>query len=148
MDKRMNLISEMLDLANEITWLNKPKLEEALKGYPLNEIELMEKIAKIPDPNVTKLAAASYLTRGAVSKQTKKMLAKNLIASYQKSDNKKELYFRLTEEGERLNARHQKLHQEFLNEHEIVFAQMSPDEFDAVFRFIGRFREHLKKQKD
>lgn len=32
MDKRINLISEMLDLANEITWLNKPKLEEAYRG--------------------------------------------------------------------------------------------------------------------
>ena len=73
MDKRLALISEMLELANEITWLNKPKLEQALKGYSLNEIELIEKIAKIPHPNVTKLANASYMTRGAISKQTKKM---------------------------------------------------------------------------
>ncbi|MGM0157333.1 hypothetical protein IGI47_001643 [Enterococcus sp. AZ191] len=145
MDKRINLISEMLDLANEITWLNKPKLEEAIEGYPLNEIELIEKIAKLPEPNVTKLAAASYLTRGAISKQTKKLLAKQLIESYQKPENKKELYFRLTEEGKRLNDRHQQLHQEFLKENEAVFEQMSADEFDTVFRFIRRFREQLKK---
>ena len=31
MDKRINLISEMLDLANEITWLNKQKLEEVIE---------------------------------------------------------------------------------------------------------------------
>ncbi len=123
MDKRINLISEMLDLANEITWLNKPKLEEAIEGYPLNEIELIEKIAKLPEPNVTKLAAASYLTRGAISKQTKKLLAKQLIESYQKPENKKELYFRLTEEGKQLNDRHQQLHQEFLKENEAVFEQ-------------------------
>ena len=92
MDKRINLISEMLDLANEITWLNKPKLEEAIEGYPLNEIELIEKIAKLPEPNVTKLAAASYLTRGAISKQTKKLLAKQLIESYQNQKIKRTIF--------------------------------------------------------
>lgn len=106
---------------------------------------MIEKIAKLPEPNVTKLAAASYLTRGAISKQTKKLLAKQLIESYQKPENKKELYFRLTEEGKLLNDRHKQLHQEFLKENEAVFEQMSADEFDTVFRFIGRFREQLKK---
>lgn len=147
MDKRLALISEMLELANEITWQNKPKLEHVLKGYSLNEIELIEKIAEIPHPNVTKLANASYMTRGAISKQTKKMLSQNLIESYQKPENKKERYFRLTTEGYRLNQLHQKLHQEFLEENEVVFRQMTQEEYDTVFRFIGRFRENLKRKK-
>lgn len=147
MDKRLALISEMLELANEITWLNKPKLEQELKGYSLNEIELIEKIAKIPHPNVTKLANASYMTRGAISKQTKKMLSQGLIESYQKPENKKERYFRLTAEGQRLNQLHQKLHQEFLEENEMVFQRMTKEEYDTVFRFIGRFRENLKSKK-
>lgn len=43
MDSRLKLISEMVDLTNEITWRNKPKLEQVLEGYSLNEIDLIEK---------------------------------------------------------------------------------------------------------
>jgi DNA-binding MarR family transcriptional regulator len=82
MDKRQQLMNELMDLCNEIIWLNKPELKSALNGYILNEIELIENIALIPNANVTKLVAASYMTRGAISKLTKKLLAKNIIESY------------------------------------------------------------------
>ncbi|ENZ5544810.1 MarR family transcriptional regulator [Enterococcus hirae] len=147
MDSRLKLISEMVDLTNEITWHNKPKLEQVLEGYSLNEIDLIEKVASISNPNVTKLANASYMTRGAISKLTKKMITNGLLESYQKPENKKERYFRLTAEGQRINKMHQKLHEEFLKENEVVFQQMTKEEFDTVFRFIGRFRENLKRTK-
>ena len=147
MDSRLKLISEMVDLTNEITWRNKPKLEQVLEGYSLNEIDLIEKVASIPNPNVTKLANASYMTRGAISKLTKKMITNGLLESYQKPENKKERYFCLTAEGQRINKMHQKLHEEFLKENEVVFQQMTKEEFDTVFRFIGRFRENLKRTK-
>lgn len=147
MDSRLKLISEMVDLTNEITWRNKPKLEQVLEDYSLNEIDLIEKVASIPNPNVTKLANASYMTRGAISKLTKKMITNGLLESYQKPENKKERYFLLTAEGQRINKMHQKLYEEFLKENEVVFQQMTKEEFDTVFRFIGRFRENLKRTK-
>ena len=109
-----------------------------------SRLNLIEKVASIPTPNVTKLANASYMTRGAISKLTKKMITNGLLESYQKPENKKERYFRLTAEGQRINKMHQKLHEEFLKENEVVFQQMTKEEFDTVFRFIGRFRENLK----
>ncbi|MDF2935735.1 MAG: transcriptional regulator, MarR family [Paenibacillaceae bacterium] len=54
------------------------------------------------DSNVTKLAESFYMTRSAISKITKKLMEKGLIDSYQKPENKKEIYFRLTEQGRRL----------------------------------------------
>ncbi len=71
MDKRQLLIEEYLDLANEIIHRNKPEMEKEFVGFTLNELEVIEHIGKIPDPNVTKLANASYMTRGAISKLTK-----------------------------------------------------------------------------
>ncbi|CAI9396764.1 MULTISPECIES: MarR family transcriptional regulator [Bacillaceae] len=144
MDKRQQLMSELMDLCNEIIWLNKPELESALNGYTLNEIELIENIALIPNANVTKLAAASYMTRGAISKLTKKLLAKNIIESYQNAENKKEIYFRLTANGQKINNIHQELHGLFLKRDNEVFKNMTDDEFDTIFRFIGRYRYHLK----
>lgn len=146
MDKRQLLMSELMDLCNEIIWLNKPELEAALKGVTLSEIELIEHIAMIPNANVTKLAAASYMTRGAISKLTKKLVAKDMIESYQSEHNKKEIYFRLTENGQEINTIHQDLHRSFLKRDQEVFQQMTDEEFDTIFRFIGRYRQHLKNR--
>ena len=144
MDKRQQLMSELMDLCNEIIWRNKPEVELALKDYKLSEIELIENISLIPNANVTKLAAASYMTRGAISKLTKKLIAKNIIESYQSVENKKEIYFRLTTHGKKINNIHQELHQSFLQRDEEVFKYMTDEEFDTIFRFIGRYRHHLK----
>ncbi|MBO0427780.1 MarR family transcriptional regulator [Vagococcus fluvialis] len=145
MDKRQELISQMIDLSNEIEWFNRPILEERLKEYPLSEIELIEKIGTIPNANVTKLASASYMTRGAISKLTKKLLSKDLIESYQIEDNKKEIYFRLTSKGEKIRKVHSDLHMTFLQRDKIVFEGMTNEEFDTIFRFIGKYREHIKR---
>lgn len=144
MDRRQQLMSELLDVCNEIIWLNKPELEEVLKGYSLSEIELIEHVELIPEANVTKLAAASYMTRGAISKLAKKLMKKEVLESYQNEENKKEIYFRLTAEGKKINHIHQQLHQSFLERDKEVFAPMTDDEFDTIFRFIGRYRDHLK----
>lgn len=145
MDKRQELISQMIDLSNEIEWFNRPILEERLKEYPLSEIELIEKIGTIPNANVTKLASASYMTRGAISKLTKKLLSKDIIESYQIEDNKKEIYFRLTSKGEEIRKVHSDLHMTFLQRDKIVFEGMTNEEFDTIFRFIGKYREHIKR---
>jgi|SRR5579875_2704724 len=148
MDKRQQLMSELMDLCNEIIWLNKPELESVLNGYTLNEIQLIENIALIPNANVTKLASASYMTRGAISKLTKKLIAKNIIESYQNAKNKKEIYFRLTTKGQQIHNVHQELHRSFLERDKEVFQNMTDDEFDTIFRFIGRYRHHLKNITD
>ncbi len=93
MDKRQLLIEEYLDLANEIIHRNKPEMEKEFAGFTLNELEVIEHIGKIPDPNVTKLANASYMTRGAISKLTKKLIARGIINTYQSEENKKKSIF-------------------------------------------------------
>lgn len=145
MDKRQQLMSELMDLCNELIWVNKPELESALNGYSLSEIELIENIALISSANVTKLAAASFMTRGAISKLTKKLIAKNIIESYQDAKNKKEIYFRLTTKGQNVNNVHQDLHRSFLDRDQDVFKTMTDGEFDTIFQFISRYRQHLKK---
>lgn len=144
MERQQQLMAQLTDLTNELVWINRPAMEKELQGYKLNEIDLIEKIALIPNPNVTKLAAASYMTRGAISKLTKKMIEKGLIENYQSPENKKKIYFRLTAAGDTLNRRHQKLHEEFAQRDAAAFVNMTDEEFDTVFRFIGRYREHLE----
>lgn len=143
MNKEEQVLVGFRDLYNKLVWLNKDKMEESLKGYKPSEVHCIEYIEKNADSNVTKLAESFYMTRGAISKLTKKLIEKGLIESYQKSDNKKEIYFRLTEQGKVIYQIHEDLHNEFQKRDKIVFEQVTDDQFDSMLNFVDKYNRHL-----
>ncbi len=143
MNKEEQVIMGFRDLFNKIVWLNKSKMEDSLKGYKSSEVHCIEYIGRNIDSNVTKLAESFYMTRGAMSKITKKLLKKGIIESYQKPDNKKEIYFRLTEQGKEVYKIHEKLHKEFQERDKVVFEQITDEQFDIMLSFIEKYSKHL-----
>ncbi|WP_330652425.1 MarR family transcriptional regulator [Paraclostridium sordellii] len=131
------------DLFNKMVWLNKFKMEESLKEYKSSEVHCIEYIGRNVDTNVTKLSAYFYMTRGAMSKLTKKLMKKGVIESYQKPDNKKEIYFRLTEQGKEVYKTHEKLHKEFKERDKAIFEQVTEEQFDSMLNFIEKYSSHL-----
>ena len=146
MNKEEQVILGFRDILNKIVWLNKPKMEESLKGYKSSEVHCMEFIGKNADSNVTKLAESFFMTRSAISKITKKLLEKGLIESYQKPENKKEIYFRLTEEGLAINKIHDDLHKEFRERDKKVFEQVTEEQFDSILSFVEKYSKHLDEE--
>ena len=96
MNKEEQVKMGIWDVYNKMIWLNKFKMEGRLKDYKSSEVHCIEYIGRTADSNVTKLEESFYMTRGAMSKITQKLIKKGIIESYQKPDNKKEIYFRLT----------------------------------------------------
>ncbi|MED5017302.1 MarR family transcriptional regulator [Paenibacillus chibensis] len=143
MNKEKKILMGFRDVYNKMVWLNKDKMEASLKGYTSSEVHCVEYIGKNTDPNVTKLAEFFYMTRGAMSKMTKKLIQKGLIESYQKSDNKKEIYYRLTELGKTIFQIHEDLHQEFQERDKAVFDQLTKEQFDSMLRFVEQYSRHL-----
>jgi DNA-binding MarR family transcriptional regulator len=143
MNKKEQLIINFRDVFNKMVWLNKFKMEESLKGYKASEVHCIESIGKNRDANVTKLAESLYMTRGAISKLTKKLIKKDLIARYQKPDNKKEIYFRLTEQGKLIYKIHEELHKEFQERDKVVFEQVTEEQFDSMLNFVEKYSRHL-----
>jgi len=143
MNKEEQVILGFRDILNKIVWLNKPKMEESLKGHKSSEVHCIEFIGKNADSNVTKLAESFFMTRSAISKITKKLLEKGLIESYQKPENKKEIYFRLTEEGMAINKIHDDLHKEFRERDKAVFEQITEEQFDSILCFVEMYSKHL-----
>jgi len=143
MNKEDQILTGVRDLYNKMVWLNKDKMEESLKGYTSSEVHCIEYIEKNVDSNVTKLAESFFMTRGAISKLTKKLIEKGLIESYQKSDNKKEIYFRLTEQGKVIYKIHEDLHKEFQERDKAVFAQITEEQFDSMLSFVEKYSSHL-----
>lgn len=143
MNKEEQVLTGFRDLYNKMVWLNKDKMEDSLKGYKPSEVHCIECIERNVDSNVTKLAESLYMTRGAISKITQKLIKKGLIESYQKPDNNKEIYFRLTEQGKKINKVHEKLHQEFRERDKAVFEQVTEEQFDSMLSFMEKYSRHL-----
>ncbi|CEO11877.1 MarR family transcriptional regulator [Paraclostridium sordellii] len=143
MNKEEQVIMGVRDLFNKMVWLNKFKMEESLKDYKSSEVHCIEYIGRNVDTNVTKLSEYFYMTRGAMSKLTKKLMKKGVIESYQKPDNKKEIYFRLTEQGKEVYKTHEKLHKEFQERDKAIFEQVTEEQFDSMLNFIEKYSSHL-----
>jgi len=143
MNKEELIMNGFRELYNKLVWLNKDKMEEGLKGFKSSEVHCIEYIENNADSNVTQLAEAFYVTRGAISRMTKKLINKGLIESYQKSENKKEIYFRLTEQGKEIYKIHEELHNEFQQRDKAVFEQVTEAEFDSIINFVEKYSRHL-----
>ncbi|PEM25068.1 MULTISPECIES: MarR family transcriptional regulator [Bacillus cereus group] len=143
MNKEEQVMNGFRELYNKMVWLNKDKMEEGLKGFKSSEVHCIEYIENNADSNVTQLAEAFYVTRGAISRMTKKLINKGLIESYQKSENKKEIYFRLTEQGKEIYKIHEELHNEFQQRDKAVFEQVTEAEFDSIINFVEKYSRHL-----
>ncbi|MED0948996.1 MarR family transcriptional regulator [Bacillus mobilis] len=143
MNKEEQVMNGFRELYNKMVWLNKDKMEEGLKGFKSSEVHCIEYIENNADSNVTQLAEAFYVTRGAISRMTKKLINKGLIESYQKSENKKEIYFKLTEQGKEIYIIHEELHNEFQQRDKAVFEQVTEEEYDSIINFVEKYSRHL-----
>ncbi len=146
MNKDEQIMIDLRDLFNKMVWLNKFKMEDSLKGFKSSEVHCIEYIGRNVDSNVTKLAEAFYMTRSAISKLTKKLMVKGIIDSYQKPENKKEIYFRLTKQGEVIYKIHEDLHNEFRDRDKTVFDQVTEEQLNGILSFIEKYNRHLDEE--
>lgn len=146
MDKEEQVLMGLRNLVNKMAWINKPKMEKRLEGYKSSEVHCIEYLGKNADSNVTRLAESFYMTTGAISKLTKKLIKKGIIESYKKPDNKKEIYFRLTKEGQRVFNVHEELHKEFQERDKSIFDQMSKEQYDSMISFMESYSNHLDEE--
>lgn len=65
------------------------------------------------------------------------------MKSFKSKDNKKEIYFKLTTQGESVYQIHSELHESFQNRDQSVFDSMTEDEFNNMMTFINRYHQHL-----
>jgi len=146
MDKEEQVLMGLRNLVNKMAWINKPKMEKRLEGYKSSEVHCIEYLGKNADSNVTRLAESFYMTTGAISKLTKKLIKKGVIESYKKPDNKKEIYFRLTKEGQKIFNVHEELHKEFQERDKSVFDKMSKEQYDSMISFMDSYSNHLDEE--
>lgn len=126
--------------------LSKLTEDEKLHGYNYSEIHTIAAIGDLEDPNVTQIANSMNVTRGAISKITKKLLEQNLIESYQRDGNKQKIFFRLTESGQFLYDEHSKRHNLWLKRDNAFIERFDLKTIEQIEEFMKAFNDYLQTQ--
>ena len=107
-------------------------------------IELIDKNDKI---NNKFLAKELNLSKPAVTKSIKKLLSKNLVVELNNEENKREIYYKLTKEGEKLSFIHDELHKQAVKKYEEVLKVFDDKEMETIIEFLQRSVDELKKEE-
>lgn len=126
--------------------LSKLTEDEKLHGYNYSEIHTIAAIGDLENPNVTQIANFMNVTRGAISKITKKLLEQNLIESYQRDSNKQKIFFRLTESGQFLYDEHAKRHNLWLKRDDAFIERFDLKTIEQIEEFMKAFNDYLQTQ--
>jgi DNA-binding MarR family transcriptional regulator len=110
------------------------------------EVHCIDLIEKIKVPNVTKLSKTFHLTRGAISKLVKRLIIGGTIEAYQKPENKKEIYYKLTELGREIYLSHEKQHQNRIDRDSLLFTQLCEAEKDSLLSIFEKIDIHFKNE--
>ena len=146
MTKQEELLKEISLMLEHQDMLTKLTESQCLDEYGYSETHCIDNIGRLELPNVTKIAEHMQMTRGAISKMTKKLLAKGLIETYTLETNKKEIYFKLTERGMILFKEHEKRHKQWEERDMQFLSRYTQDETETVMKFMQEFNEYLGSQ--
>ena len=144
--KHQILLKEIASMLQRQEMLTKLTESVCLEEYSYSETHCIDYIGKTELPNVTKIADNMQMTRGAISKMTKKLLAKGLIEKYSLASNKKEIYFRLTESGLELYKEHEKRHKLWEQRDSKFLERYSAEEMEIITKFMQEFNVYLEEK--
>ncbi|MGG1230564.1 MarR family transcriptional regulator [Bacillus halotolerans] len=127
----------------------KEAAEEDVIDVPKNmtSIHVIDCIGQHEPINNTGIAKKMNLSKANVTKISTKLIKEEFINRYQLSDNKKEVYFKLTRKGRQIFDLHEKLHKK----KELAFYQFldsfSQDEQNAVLKFLEQLTSRLEAEQ-
>lgn len=146
MKEQQKLLKEIALMLERQDMLSKLTESQCLDEYGYSETHCIDYIGRLNLPNVTKIAEQMQMTRGAISKMTKKLLTKGLIEKYTLETNKKEVYFRLTDAGRILFKEHEKRHKQWEKRDMKFLSRYSKEETAVILKFMEEFNVYLDGQ--
>ena len=107
------------------------------------EIELLEKIYQYPQAHISILSVKLGVTKSAVTQMSIKLLDKGLIEKFQDSKNKKEKYFRLTNEGKKARETYMAHHDQALNEMRAYLCSLNENDKNTILTFMKMMKQYM-----
>ena len=107
--------------------LSKLTESEELHGYNYSEIHTIAAIGDMEFPNVTGISQAMHMTRGAISKITRRLMQNGMI-----------------DKGQQLYEEHEKRHNLWLERDNAFLQKYSKKELDEIQQFMMDFNNYLE----
>jgi DNA-binding MarR family transcriptional regulator len=134
-----------------------PVRHDANHALHHSERHMIDRIGEGPGVNITEFAAASGVTKGAISQIVKKIEKKGFVRRIKRSGNEKEVYLELTEAGQEFYEKRKKINDESLRPLYEHLKRYSDDEVEflvSMFKWFDVFldaskqkmQEHAKKE--
>lgn len=142
----MDLTGLFKEYGDKQEMLSKLRVDKALRKYNNSELHIIAAIGDLEHPNVTALAEYMKMTKGGISKNMKKLATLNLVEAFQLDDNSKNIYYRLTKEGEKVYALHDKAHKAWLERDRRFMADFSEEQLKKVADFMERYIAYLDEK--
>ena len=105
MDRSEELLQLVLEYTNLSDETDKLHNRDSLSGYDNSELNCLDAIGRLEQPNVTALAGEMRMTKGAISKILRKLSDKGAVEPYQLGSNRQKIFYRLTDAGQELFRR-------------------------------------------
>lgn len=115
---------------------------------PFSEIHMIEAIGLHPGSKLTDIAQVMNITKGTASKTITNLEDKGLVRKYQLEDNRKEIYFELTELGELAFDGHYSYHQSISGDIDQEFEGYSLEEQELILEFIRKKTVEMSRYLD
>ena len=143
------LLEQFAEFLEKQDLLSKLTEHEKLHGYGYSDIHVVAAIGDLPEPNVTAIADHLNLTKGAVSKITKRLQKAGVIDAYQRAENQQKIFFRLTKDGRFLYEEHDKRHRLWLERDNAFLENYPTEKRQEILTFMTEFNQYLEtKIKD
>lgn len=146
--KIFNTLLTLFETTQQLDVLYKKAFGDVLGNYSYTEMHCIDCIGKTHNPNVTKIAQNMNLTKAAISKIIKKLLLKKSIEIYKSSNNKKEIYYKLTQTGQEVFEKHLVMHEIWCNKDEKFFKQFSKKELEITLDILLKYSKSLQNRLD
>ena len=143
---KTELLEQLSEFIEKQDILIKLTENERLHSYRYSEVGVIIAVGDLEEPNVTEISKALKMTKGAVSKITKRLTSKNVIKSYMRPDNNQKVYFTLTEKGKVLYAEHEKRHAMWVDRDMQFLKQFSDTDLERFSFFMEKYNAYLEQK--
>ncbi len=139
------LFQKTISLFNKYSELEKVPREYAkgIKLFP-SAIHTLEAIGKNPNLKVTQLADFLGVKKATISRGLKKLEKQGLILRYKSNSNQKEIFFKLTDKGQRAFDGHEKFHHDFFVEANEFYNELPTEDKKTIEIFLDKSKELLE----
>lgn len=143
---RKDLISLFKEYGDKQEILSKLCESEELRKYNNSELHIIAAIGDLENPNVTAISGHMGMTKGAISKNIKKLIEAGLVNTYQVENNNRKIFYKLTDEGKKLYDKHDIAHKNWTRRDNTFFSHFSDNEINNVADFLEKFITHLDEE--